>query len=156
MCNAIVSWEPSFLRTILILSPFADMICQEPLFTHSWMSARAIKLFVVLPREKRILRDTTKNTFYSFTRQIRKLAPADFPFFSFMFQPETTKLKCLSLSVIFEVATTRAQYFYLHEHRICLLFRSKAQEDIRTKNTYVCEKALLTVLLKIKFYLISN
>jgi len=81
-----ISLDPSFLRTVLILSPLVDMICQEPLFTHSWMSARAIKLFVVLLREKRILRSTTKNAFYSFARQIRELAPADFPFFSSMFK----------------------------------------------------------------------
>jgi len=39
----------------------ADTICQKPLFTHLWMSARTIKLFVVLAQEKRVpydIRDT--------------------------------------------------------------------------------------------------
>lgn len=121
-CNASRKLGASFLRTVLILSPLANMICQEPLFTHSWMSARAIKLFVVLPQEKRIPHDTTKNVFYSFAQQIRDpRCRSDFPFFSSPGSNGDNLVEASSsFSVTFEAAATSAPLSYLHEHRICL------------------------------------
>lgn len=127
----LLNWKYHFYaRMVLILSLPADTICQKPLFTLSWMSARTIKLFVVPAREKRVPCDTTFATrvLFLYEKWERSSSPAASPFFSFArkcVQTETAGLKSLSLflsfCIIFEAATVNeSATFLLHEHRFYL------------------------------------
>lgn len=101
----------------LILSWPADTICQKPLFTLSWMSARAIKLFVVLAREKRVPYDTTFATRVLFLYARNKRDPR-LPrlFLSFLtrgnVQTETAGLKSLSSLPLFSSSRSFFLYYF--------------------------------------------